>query len=715
MTDAPEVEREMPSEALAALARACGVSVDYHAIDGTFVTCSAAAIRAALTAIGLDASSDEACARSLEALEDQRWSRLVPPVTVLREGDSAEIPAHVVDGDSISVKIHLESGERRKLKQLDRWVEPRKVGGTRVGRATFKIPGDLPLGWHRIEGKTKGRRGRGYVVVTPRRLDVPSEVTNKRPWGLTTQLYSLRSERSWGIGDLSDLADLCALGKSRADADFVLINPLHATEPVAPIANSPYLPTSKRYLSPLYIRVEDIPEVAYLPSQRRAVLGWEAERPQRANASSENIDRNTLWRAKSVALEEVFRAPRSAGREALFEAFCLREGSSLEDFATWCSIAEAHRGVAWPEELDSPTSPAVARWRDEHADRVLYYAWLQWIAEEQVERAQSVARRAGMSIGVMIDLAVGVHPEGADAWAFRRVLAQGMSMGAPPDFYNALGQDWSIPPWQPRALEAAAYLPFRDMVRASVRNAGALRIDHVLGMFRQWWVPNGHLPLDGVYMYVDHEALIGIIALEAHRAGALVIGEDLGTVEPWVREYLHERGLLGCSIAWFERHDDGTPRLPEHYRADTLAAVTTHDLPPTAAYLAGDHVTLREQLGMLGGTVEEARAEAARERDAYVGIMRERGWVPEDPTEEELIAGLHRWVLESPALLTGIAITDAVGDRRAQNMPGTDTEYPNWCIPVTDGNGVPVLLDEIFEHPRARRLFRAIKAARDAD
>ncbi|MDN4479265.1 4-alpha-glucanotransferase [Demequina lignilytica] len=713
MNDAPEVERELPSEALAALARACRVSVEYYAIDGTLVQCSAPAIRAALAAMGVDAGSDVACERSLEALEDLEWSRLVPPVVVVTAGDALELPVHVDDGDEVDVTLRLESGETREMEQLDRWVPPREVAGTMRGRATFLVPPDLPLGWHVVEAVSGGRRGRGHIVIAPAQVEIDPAIRAARPWGLTVQLYSLRSERSWGVGDLADLADLCALGKARAEAEFVLVNPLHATEPVAPITNSPYLPTSKRFLSPLYIRVEDIPEVAYLPSQQRALLAWEAEKPQRLNESDELLDRNAVWRLKSAALEEVFKAPRSAGRDALFEQFCLREGAALEDFATWCAISEAHRGLPWPDEFDSPTSAAVAAWRDEHADRVLYYAWLQWIADEQLERAQAAATRAGMSIGVMVDLAVGVHPEGADAWSSQRVLAQGISLGVPPDYYNAMGQDWSIPPWQPRALEAAAYLPFRDMVRAAARHAGALRIDHVLGMFRQWWVPAGHPPLDGAYVYLDHEALIGIIALEAQRAGTIVIGEDLGTVEPWVRDYLHSRGILGTSIVWFERHDDGAPRLPEDYRADTLAAVTTHDLPPTPAYLAGEHVTLRAELGMLGeGGIEAAQAEAERERQAYIDVMLERGWILGDYNEEDLVAGLHRWVLDSPSLLTGVAITDAVGDRRAQNMPGTDTEYPNWCVPITDGNGEPVLLDDLFEHPRVRRLFRAIKAAR---
>ena len=198
-----------------------------------------------------------------------------------------------------------------------------------------------------------------------------------------------------------------------------------------------------------------------------------------------------MWQAKSHALDQIYQVERTAGRQAQFEAFCLREGKSLEDFATWCAIAEEYKGLPWPRELDSPLSTAVTAWRDEHSERVLFHAWLQWVCDEQLERAQANARSAQMSIGIMTDLAVGVHPEGADAWALQRVLARGMSVGAPPDMYNQQGQNWNQPPWQPRALEAAAYIPFRDLVRAAVRHCGALRIDHVIGMFRQWWIAAG--------------------------------------------------------------------------------------------------------------------------------------------------------------------------------------------------------------------------------
>jgi len=306
---------------------------------------------------------------------------------------------------------------------------------------------------------------------------------------------------------------------------------------------------------------------------------------------------------------------------------------------------------------------------------------------------------------------VGVHPSGADAWSLHRVLALGMSVGAPPDAFNPQGQNWSQPPWQPRALEAAAYLPFRDVVRAAVKHSGAVRVDHILGLFRQWWIPVGHGASDGTYVQFDFESLIGILVLEAHRAGALVIGEDLGTVEPWVRDYLKSRGVLGTSVMWFERTHGGGFTLPEHYRPETLATVTTHDLPTTAMMLAGTEVELRESLGLLSD-VGAARDEARRALEALKGILLERNLMIPDYEDEDVIAAAHRLVLSAPCLLTGVALTDAVGDMRAQNVPGTFQEYPNWDIPLTDRNGVPVLLDDLFDHPRMQRLVAAIRGAR---
>ncbi len=349
-----------------------------------------------------------------------------------------------------------------------------------------------------------------------------------------------------------------------------------------------------------------------------------------------------------------------------------------------------------------------------------FYSWLQWVADEQRGAAHDAAIRAGMAIGVMTDLAVGVHPTGADAWAFAPVLARGVGVGAPPDMYNQQGQNWSQPPFLPRALEEAGYEPFRAVVRAALRHAGALRIDHILGLFRLWWVPrdaDGGDASDGAYVRYDHEALFGVLCIEAERAGAMVIGEDLGTVEPWVADYLASRGILGTTVVWWEREDDGTLRPPEHQRADVLATATTHDIPPTAAYLAGAGVDLREKLGLLARPVDEVRAEAAAERAEMVAFLVSRGWARvgpggEEPSPEALLIGIYRAVFAAPALLAGVALTDAVGDMRTQNQPGTDREYPNWCVPLTDSRGLPVALDTLFGHPRVVALIEAIRQER---
>jgi 4-alpha-glucanotransferase len=311
-----------------------------------------------------------------------------------------------------------------------------------------------------------------------------------------------------------------------------------------------------------------------------------------------------------------------------------------------------------------------------------------------------------MSLGILHDLAVGVHPDGADAWALQRVLAAGIHVGAPPDGFNQQGQDWSQPPWRPDALAQAGYAPWRDLVRAVIRHGGGLRIDHILGMFRLWWVTSSESPTEGTYVRYDHEALIGILVLEAARAGIVVVGEDLGTVEPWVRDYLKERGVLGTSVLWFERDADGRPLPPERWRELCLATVTTHDLPPTAGYLAGDHVDLRDRLGLLTRPVAEELAVDEAERDSWLNALRERHLLGNaDGDVERIVEALHRYVAHTPAKLVGVALTDAVGERRTQNQPGTTDEYPNWRIPLGGPDGLPILIEDLPNNQRLRRLI----------
>lgn len=696
------------SDALLRLAAAYGVVPDHWDFHGQNRRASAATLQGVLGALGVDASSPERVELAIAHVEDMPWRRVLPPVLVVREGRQAHVAVHVTHEDPVEVWIELDpevGGGRREVAQADVPVEPRMVDGRLVGRATFTLPTDLPLGWHEVVAEGPSASAHSPLVVTPSHLELPDAVRERRAWGLMAQLYSVRSRASWGVGDLADLAEIGWLAGRELDADFLLINPLHAAEPTVPLTPSPYLPTTRRFVNPLYIRVEDVREAGYLSSADRTLVEWASEPVLATDDDAGPIDRDAAWTAKRAALEVVFAAPRSAARQAAFDAFVEQEGTGLETFALWCALAEKYDGVTpWPAEALDPSSALVAELRVELAERVEFHLWLQWVADEQLAAAQRAALDGGMALGIMHDLAVGVHPQGADVWALGDVLARGATVGAPPDMYNQQGQNWSQPPWRPDALARAAYKPYRDMLRTVLRHAGAIRIDHVIGLFRLWWIPEGADSADGAYVRYDHEALVGILALEAHRAGAVVIGEDLGVVEPWVRDYLSERGILGTSVLWFERDMHGAPLAPEHYRPLVLATVTTHDLPPTAGYLAGEHVAIRERLGLLTDPVAVVRAAALAEKDQMLGALRDRGLVGDDPSEREIVEALHRYVLATPSVLVGVSLADAVGERRAQNQPGTDQEYPNWKVPLADSSGRVVLVEDLFTNQRLRSL-----------
>ena len=698
-----------PSPALTALARASGVATEYWDWQGNQVIVSEQTISAVLQALGLDTSDDGAVARSLAGVTDRAWRRTLPPIVVCRQGSNRWVPLHLPDGETVQVWTVLEDGTRRDLRQVDNYVDPRVIDEQSTGEATFEIPGDLPLGWHTINARIGEVSFSSPLVVSPAVMVLPPALEQHRAWGLLSQLYSVRSRQSWGLGDLADLADMMAWAAADLSADFVLVNPLHAAEPVAPMEPSPYLPTSRRFVNPIYIRVEDIPEMGYMSSAERQLLEWHADDVRTLN-DADTIDRDAVWSAKLAAFRTIFNQPRSSRRERAFTAFCDREGQGLLDFATWCALAEKHGlpWADWPADLQDPGSPGVEASRDQIGDEVEFYRWLQWIVDEQLGAVQRQAKEAGMSIGVIHDLAVGVHPEGADAWGLADALARRVTVGAPPDQYNQLGQNWSQPPWRPDRLEELGYAPYRDMLRTVLRHAGGIRIDHVSGLFRLWWVPEGLPASEGTYVRYDHEALIGILALEAHRAGALVVGEDLGVVEPWVRDYLRERGIFGTSILWFEKDAEGRPLPAEAYRELCLATVTTHDLPPTAGYLAGEHIDLRNDLGLLTRPVEEERTIDTAAQGQVLDMLVERGLLRSGASGTDVVEALHRFLSCTPAKLLGVAVPDLTGDHRAMNQPGTDEEYPNWRLPLAGADGKPVLLEDLMTSRWARRLARCV-------
>jgi 4-alpha-glucanotransferase len=698
---------------LVELARRFGIATAYNDWTGRHVLVAEATLVAVLAALGVAAGTEQDRNAALTAHFRSYWARRMPATIVARTGAPTRFWVHVSHGLPAEVWLQLEDGTmRRGVQQVDNFTAPFDLDGRSVGEASFVLPGDLPLGYHRVHLRSTDFETSAALIVTPDWLGMPEQLGARRAWGLAAQLYSVRSRQSWGVGDLTDLADLAVWSASRHGADYLLVNPLHAANPTIPMEPSPYLPTSRRFVNPLYLRVEAIPEFAELKKRGR-VRRLRSELQQRA-AELDAIDRDSAWAAKRAALKLVHGVKRSAGRELAYAAFREREGRALDDFATWCALAERYGGDwhHWPSFLQHPGGKGVARFVEKHSDAVDFHRWMQWQLDEQLAAAQSQAVRAGMSLGIMHDLAVGVHPTGADAWALQDVLALGVTAGAPPDEFNQLGQDWSQPPWRPDRLEEQEYQPFRALIRAVLRHAGGVRIDHIIGLFRLWWIPDGAAPTGGTYVRYDHDAMIGIVALEAHRAGAVVVGEDLGTVEPWVRDYLLLRGLLGTSILWFELDRDGTggPLPAERWREYCLSSVTTHDLPPTAGYLAGDHVQLRESLGLLTRPVAEELESDRAELEAWKAELRRVGLLgdgEDDP--ERVVLALYRYLGRTPSRLFGVALTDAVGDRRTQNQPGTTDEYPNWRVPLTGPDGRQLMLEDVFADRRAATLAEAVR------
>ena len=729
---------------LARLAVAHGVATSYEPGPGRTVEVPDETVIAVLAALGVDAATPRAVREALDRFEQDDLRLLPPTVTARAPSGVSTLPA-LPEGTVLRVV-------------------------TRDGQSLGWGPGTgLPPGIHTLHAQAPdGRAAHATLIVAPDRFPVPrgraaSSRTSRgsaaphdsgRGYGLLVQLYSLLSARSWGMGDLGDLAGLADWAGRTQGADFIQLNPLHSAVPGvagAPTDPSPYRPSSRRFADPVHLRVEDVPEYAHLPDADREsaarLLARAATLRDGVLHEGAHIDRDAVWELKRAALELVRRVPPAAGRRAAFEDYRAGRGQALADHATWQALAELHGPDwrRWPAGLDDPRSGRTAQARRAHQERVDFHAWLAWLTDSQLAQAQQTALDAGMSVGLVHDLAVGVHPSGADTWAQQDVFAAGISVGAPPDAFNPHGQDWGLPPWRSDALAERGYEPYREVLTGQLRHTGALRIDHVMGQSRLWWIPEGRPPTEGTYVRYDTEAMLGVLALEAHRAGAAVIGEDLGTVEPGMREDLARRGVLGTSVLWFERDWDGTraaadaataadgaeaagprPLAPGEWRADCLATATTHDLPSTAARLSGDHVALRHRLGLLARPLAEEQAADAEETAQWLACFAQLGLLPEGAGgdgrgradhgreghgEEARVQAVYRFLARTPARMVGVWLPDALGDRRPQNLPGTWAEYPNWRLPVADAEGRPVTLEELTAAPRAHALLAEVREA----
>ncbi len=643
-------------------AEALGVATSFEDATGRWYEVTEATLRAVLVGMGVDPDAGPAAPPQARAL---------PPVMVLRSGQG--VPARAGGDTGEPLRLALETGEERPLPP--------------------SLPGDLPLGYHRLLGP----EGATALIVAPPRCHLPALLRGGgRAWGWGVQLYAARSRASWGFGDLGDLTSLAGAGS--LGAGFALLNPLHAVSPSQP---SPYYPSSRVFRNPLYLRVEHVPEASRLGPAERTRLGELAEAGQRLTTAG-HIDREAVARLKDEALR-LCHAALALGPERAARLRAYRAATpGLDRYATFCSLQHAlgEDWRAWPAHYRDPAGPAVATWRDDHPAEVGYHAYLQWLLDEQLA---AVPR---MPVGLLNDLAVGFAPGGFDAWSFQRELAPGITIGAPPDALGPTGQDWGFPPFVPALLAACGYAPFVETIRAGLRHAQGLRVDHVMGLFRLFWIPEGRPPAEGTYVRYPADDLLGILALESHRAGGLVVGEDLGTVEPGVRERLAAEDVLSYRLAWFERSPDlAGRRRAADYPPLALAAATTHDLPTVAGFLSGADLAHLLEIGVVAPEqAGELRERQREEVESLLGLLEAEGLLGPDGDRDvaTVLTALHAFLARTPSMLVAATLEDAVEAPNRPNVPGTLAERPNWSVPL------PVLLDDLPADPRARRLAEVL-------
>ena len=682
------------------LANLHGVACAYDNWRGEPVTVADAVIIQILDVLGVDARSQNTTDAAIEAAELAPWRNVMVPTVVARQGWTPWVRVHVPHGTEVTLHVRLEDGDTRPVRQVEWLEDPREVDGALVGVATFELDGDLPAGYHTLIATGEAiPETHAALIISPARL---STLGDRRALGIAAQLYQVRDQASWGIGDLRNLDALLAQAKAW-HADFVLVNPIHAGVREPELEDSPYRPASRRFRDPLLIDL-DGPEFQVTKAEVAKTVQDLRDQAAALN-HADTIDRAAVWALKRAALWALYVS--DSFDQAAFSRYAIHAGQGLIDWATWSALSEQFDALwtDWPEAYQDHQSAQVARFRKSNAQDVRFHQWLQWLIDVQLGRLNATHP---LSIGVMHDLAVGVHPGGADSWLLDDAMARGASVGAPPDHYNAHGQDWSQPPLNPVILAAQGYTPWRDLVRGVLRHAGALRIDHILGMFRQWWIPVGNGPKDGTYVRFDPEAMLGVLVLEAERAGVILVGEDLGTLPDNARQMLDERALLGTDVSWFT-HDWDRPTNPQHYRRVALAMASTHDMVPNAGLLALDHVALRDRLGLLSQSREDEQAAEAASVEAVRAAMIADGFLnAEETSPEALTIAMHAWVAAGASQLFAVTLADLAGDRRAINVPGTNgSQYPNWCLPLCDRAGQQVDLATIAAQPFTQRMIEA--------
>lgn len=685
-----------PASALARLALRAGIVPRFRNARGEEVRTPRATQQRLLAALGHAAGTEAEAAVALEALEARDWSRALAPVAVLR-ADASEPAVEVVLPQAtarIAWRLQLESGAvhcgSRGFGDLELRAG-RVLGSRALERRRLPLPSALPEGYHRLS--LEGCAGSLALIVTPGRCHLPREVrAGARLWGIAAQLYLLRSGQDWGIGDYRDLGELIDISAGRG-ADVIGLNPLHALFPDEPRHASPYSPASRLLLNVLNIAIEALPELAHAPAARARIAAADFQQRLAAARAQPLVDYVAVADLKLPVLRELCTAARAAGgaRWHSFLAWRRQRGELLERNCLFLALREHFAKVPavgadwhrWPAAFQDPDSEAVREFAAAAQEEVEFLAWLQWLADTQLAAAAQHARDAGMRIGLYRDLAVGADRAGAETWVNARAVIDAAQVGAPPDVFNPAGQDWGLPPFSPEALREEAYASFIELIRANMRHAGALRIDHVMALQQLYWVPRGAAPGGGAYVRYPLHDLLGILALESVRHRCMVVGEDLGTVPAGFREHMAQAEVLSYRVLYFEQRGDGAFLSAAQWPKLALAVAGSHDLPTLRGWWAGHDLDLKARLGLYPAPGEEARQRAlrARDREALLTTLRNEGLLPGSaaaPTVAELVRAAHAFLARTPCALALAQIDDLTDELEPVNVPASSDEHPNW-------------------------------------
>jgi len=692
-------------EALDRAAKLWGIQPDYWDIWGKHHITPAETKRAILHSLGVATGSKEELDEALAARARQEWTRLVAPCLVISQTQRPRqfplnLPADLAALDArLTLKPENAEPQIRDVPLRDLPVaDTMNFNGESHVRKLVPLPEELPLGYHDLEVRVGGACASTRVIVAPDRAYLPDGL---RAAGVAIALYGVRSERNWGCGDFRDLQGVVDWVADQVGASFVALNPLHAIHNRRPYNTSPYLPNSIFYQNWLYLDVEGIPDFAACPRAQRLWAKPEIQQEVAALRASEFVEYERVQALKMRFLKPLFATflreyHAGSARAREFQQYIDCEGELLRRFATYCALDEWIHSrnpnvwlwTDWPEPFRNPDSAETEAFRKKHWRLVLFYQYLEWQINLQLSAAQQHSRDKGLSIGLYHDLALATDRFGSDLWAHRSFYAAGCRVGSPPDDFSPQGQDWAFPPPNAAQHRESGYRLFVESIRKNSRYGGALRIDHVMRFFRLYWIPDGADAAHGAYVRDHWDDLIRIVALESVRHKVVVIGEDLGTVEPEVRQTLARFGILSYRLLYFEKDEQGTFRKPADYSRQALVSSTTHDLPTLAGFWIHRDIDERRRAGVIDDAGYRAQREGREiEKQKMLDALLAAGllpaWYPRSARDiPELTGELHNAVIgflaSTPSMLLLVNQEDLTKETAQQNLPGTTWQYPNW-------------------------------------